>query len=133
VPIPCEQSLTPPLIHLHSFRTISRHTTNDYTGPSADCNDNLGRNQSQGTLQRRLDKAESEGPQLLQRRKTKFVLLTEAEWEGSRALEHTAAIQEPTQAAAGTRSLWDRLRLVPCDGIDPVFPRMQGKPRHIDF
>jgi PHD/YefM family antitoxin component YafN of YafNO toxin-antitoxin module len=80
-----------------------------------------------------LDKAESEGPQLLQRRKTKFVLLTEAEWEGSRALEHTAAIQEPTQAAAGTRSLWDRLRLVPCDGIDPVFPRMQGKPRHIDF
>ncbi len=105
---------------------------NDYTCPSEECNDNLARHPGQDTLQPGTRQSRIRRPQLVQRRNTNFVLLTEAQWHESRALNQPPSPQEPSGITEG-KSMCERLRLVPCDGIHPVFPRIKGKPRPVDL
>ena len=70
-----------------------------------------------------LDRAETEGPQLVQRRNKTFVVLTQEQLEKGRG---------QNQETSG-RSLWALLRCPPEDGVDVEFPRMTGEPRWVDF
>ncbi|RXH58620.1 type II toxin-antitoxin system Phd/YefM family antitoxin [Granulicella sibirica] len=71
-----------------------------------------------------LDRAETEGPQLVQRRNKTFVVLTQDELEAKRGRQD--------QEESG-QSLWDFLRLPPEDGVDIEFPRLKSKARWVDF
>lgn len=72
-----------------------------------------------------LDKAESEGPQLVRRRKKRFVLLTEEELE--RLSNAPAKGEKPFVSA------WDALRPSFADRYDVDFPRLKGKTRKVDL
>jgi len=65
-----------------------------------------------------LDKASSEGPQLVKRRGTTYVLSTEDAWR-----ERT----KPKQ------NLVDFLLCPPSDGVEVEFPRLKGKLRPVHF
>lgn len=69
-------------------------------------------------------KAESEGPQRVQRRKTRFVIMTEEEMERR---ESAGTPQTPGQ------SLWDALRMPVVDRHDTDFPRLKSKARAVKF
>jgi hypothetical protein len=75
-----------------------------------------------------LDLAESEGPQLVKRRKQEFYVLTKEQ-----LAEQAGVIgSSPAQPMSG-RELWDLLRLPPEDGIDTDFPRPKGNAREVRF
>jgi prevent-host-death family protein len=73
-----------------------------------------------------LDAAESEGPQLIHRRKQTFVVTTEAEIE-----------RRLSEAREGKRkkfiSAWDALRPSFDQRYDVEFPRVKWKPRSVRF
>jgi hypothetical protein len=73
-----------------------------------------------------LDAAQSEGPQLIHRRKHKFVVTTEEEIE-----------RRLTEAREGKRtkfiSAWDALRPSFDRRYDVDFPRLKWKPRPVDL
>jgi hypothetical protein len=77
-----------------------------------------------------LDKAENEGPQLVERRKKRFVLMTEEEL--ARRTRSSAVSASVVGEASGKR-LWDALRCPPEDGVDVEFPRLKWKPRKVEF
>lgn len=74
-----------------------------------------------------LDKAETEGPQLVERRKKRFVLLTEEELIAQRLSV------PPGKAKAPARSGWDALRPPAELRFDYEFPRIRGKVRAAKF
>ncbi len=74
-----------------------------------------------------LDKAETEGPQLVQRRKKTFVLLTEEELEERTKSKGMVAMKAPAQSA------WDALRPSAELRFDYEFPRVRGKVRQAKF
>jgi prevent-host-death family protein len=76
-----------------------------------------------------LDRAESEGLQVVERRKQRFVLMTEEELERR---THAIAEENIKGETSGMR-LWDALRCSPEDGIDVEFPRLEWKPREVEF
>ena len=78
-----------------------------------------------------LDKAESEGPQLVERRKKRFVLITEEELV--RLTRVSTAVGVPVVGATSGKRLWDALRCPPEDGVDVEFPRLKWKPRKVEF
>jgi hypothetical protein len=78
-----------------------------------------------------LDKAENEGPQLVQRRKKRFVLMTEEEL--ARRIKVSSSVNEPVVGEASGKRLWDALRCPPEDGVDVEFPRLKWKPRKVEF
>lgn len=78
-----------------------------------------------------LDKAESEGPQLVQRRKRRFVLMTEEEL--IRRTQIPADMIAPRKGETSGKRLWDALQCPPADGIDVKFPRLNWKPRQVEF
>jgi hypothetical protein len=78
-----------------------------------------------------LDKAESEGPQLVERRKKRFVLMTEEEL--TRRTRASVAGSVPGANDASGKRLWDALRCPPEDGVDVEFPRLKWKPRKVEF
>lgn len=77
-----------------------------------------------------LNRAETEGAQLVERRKRRFVLMTEEEL--ARKLHKAAAKPKVAGEASGKR-LWDVLRCAPKDGVDVEFPRLKWKPRKVEF
>jgi hypothetical protein len=78
-----------------------------------------------------LDKAESEGPQLVERRKKRFVLMTEEEL--SRRMRVSVATSAPVTGEESGKRLWDALRCPPKDDVDVEFPRLNWKPRKVKF
>ena len=78
-----------------------------------------------------LDKAESEGPQLVQRRKKRFVLMTEEEL--ARRTRSSIAVSAPVSRDSSGKRLWDALRCPPKDGVDVELPRLKWKPRKVEF
>jgi len=78
-----------------------------------------------------LDKAENEGPQLVQRRKKRFVLMTEEEL--ARRTRKCAAATPPVTGEKSGKRLWEALRRPPKDGVDVEFPRLKWKPRKVEF
>ena len=70
-----------------------------------------------------LDRAETEGPQLVKRRKQRFVLLTEEQLIAQRSAELAGKARVPAQSA------WDALRPPPELCFDYDFPRLKGKAR----
>jgi Antitoxin Phd_YefM, type II toxin-antitoxin system len=77
-----------------------------------------------------LDKAENEGPQLVERRKKRFVLMTEEELVRR---TRPSAVSTPITGETSGKRLWDALRCPPEDGVDVEFPRLKWKPRKIEF
>ncbi len=75
-----------------------------------------------------LDKVETEGPQLVERRQKRFVLITEDDL-AKRTGTATSAGSEPGSGKA----LWDALRCPPEDGVDVKFPRLDWEPRRVKF
>jgi hypothetical protein len=75
-----------------------------------------------------LDKAETEGPQLMERRKKRFVLLTEEE-----LARLTGAASSIGIGPGSGKILWDALRCPPDDGVDVKFPRLAWEPRKVKF
>ena len=75
-----------------------------------------------------LDKAESEGPQLVERRKKRFVLLTEQE-----LAKRTGRVTSIESGPGSGKALWDALRCPPEDGVDVKFPRLSWEPRKVKF
>jgi hypothetical protein len=90
-----------------------------------------GATQAKAKFSAILDKAESEGPQLVERRKKRFVLMTEDD------LARRTRVSVGTGAAAtgetSGKRLWDALRCLPEDGVDVEFPRLKWKPRKVEF
>jgi hypothetical protein len=78
-----------------------------------------------------LDKAESEGPQLVERRKKRFVLMTEEEL--ARRTRVSATVGAPVVGETSGKRLWDALQCAPKDGVDVEFPRLKWKPRKVEF
>jgi hypothetical protein len=78
-----------------------------------------------------LDKAENEGPQLVERRKKRFVLMTEEEL--ARRTQVSPSVSAPVEGETSGKRLWDALRCAPKDGIDVEFPRLKWKPRKVEF
>ena len=78
-----------------------------------------------------LDKAENEGPQLVERRKQRFVLMTEEEL--ARRTQIVAEVSAPVEGETSGKRLWDALRCMPEDGVDVDFPRLKWKPRKVEF
>jgi prevent-host-death family protein len=77
-----------------------------------------------------LDKAENEGPQLVERRKKKFVLMTEGELARR---TRVSVAESPVGGETSGKRLWDALRCPPEDGVDVQFPRLKWKPRKVQF
>ena len=75
-----------------------------------------------------LDKAETEGPQVVQRRKKRFVVLTEEE-----LTRRTASVRTPTEGKTSGQMLWEALRPAPEDSEEYEFPRVNWTPRKVDF
>jgi antitoxin Phd len=75
-----------------------------------------------------LDKAKSEGPQLVRRRSEEFVLMT---LEESIKSSGRAPVLEDGKTSG--QRLWESLLCPPEDGIDVEFPRMTGELRKVDF
>jgi len=73
-----------------------------------------------------LDKAESEGPQLVKRRKREFYILTR-EQLAERAPALVTAADKPFVSA------WDALRPSSGELFDVDFPRATSKPRMVKF
>jgi hypothetical protein len=78
-----------------------------------------------------LDRAENEGPQLVERRKRRFVLMTEEEL--TRRTHASGSVSAPTERGPSGKRLWDALRCPPEDGVDVEFPRLKWKPRKVEF
>ena len=78
-----------------------------------------------------LDKAENEGPQLVERRKKRFVLMTEEEL--ARRTRVSPSVNAPVGGETSGKRLWDALRCAPKDGVDVEFSRLKWKPRKVEF
>jgi hypothetical protein len=74
-----------------------------------------------------LDKAETEGPQLVQRRKKRFIVVTEEHFKSRVSTPESEAKIEPFVSA------WDALRPPPELCFDYDFPRIKSKPRAAKF
>ena len=72
-----------------------------------------------------LDKAETEGPQLVRRRKREFVLMTRE--------QHEALAVQPPAEQKPFISAWDALKPSSGAKFDMEFPRIQSKPRAAKF
>ena len=72
-----------------------------------------------------LDKAESEGPQLVRRRKREFYVMTREQMEERTG--PTAGVEKPFVNA------WDALKPPFEERYDVEFPRIKGKPRSVNF
>jgi Antitoxin Phd_YefM, type II toxin-antitoxin system len=70
-----------------------------------------------------LDKAETEGPQLVKRRKREFYIVTKEQ-----LAETKAAVSDKPFVSA-----WDALRPSFSDRYDVEFPRLKGKTRKVDL
>jgi hypothetical protein len=70
-----------------------------------------------------LDKAETEGPQLVKRRKREFYIVTKEQ------LAETKAVVSDKPFI----SAWDALRPSFNERYDVDFPRLKGKTRKVDF
>lgn len=73
-----------------------------------------------------LDKAETEGPQLVTRRKREFFLVTKEQWAETTGKTGTE-VEKPFVSA------WDVLRPPPEMRFDYDFPQMRGKARAAKF
>jgi len=74
-----------------------------------------------------LDKAETEGPQLVQRRKKRFIVLTEEYFTKHASTPPPDANSEPFLSA------WDALRPPDEELFDFEFPKLKWKPRKVDL
>lgn len=78
-----------------------------------------------------LDRAEHDGPQMVERRKMRFVLMTEEELV--RRTHGPAKKKTSIRGETSGKRLWDALRCPPQDGVDVEFPRLKWKPRKVAF
>jgi hypothetical protein len=78
-----------------------------------------------------LDRAESEGPQLVERRKRRFVLMTEEEL--ARRTQAAVGVSALVEGETSGKRLWDALRCPPEDRVDVEFPQLKWKPRKVEF
>jgi prevent-host-death family protein len=79
-----------------------------------------------------LDKAESEGPQIVERGERGFVVLTEEEL-ARRTVQAQAPIEGQTAGRTSGQDLWDALRPAPEDRVDFEVPRLMWQPREVKF
>ena len=84
-----------------------------------------GATQAKAQFSAVLDKAETEGPQLVERRKKRFFILTEEQFK--------ARSWTPLDATQPFVSAWDALRPSSGELFEGVFPRLRGKPRMVKF
>lgn len=78
-----------------------------------------------------LDLAESEGPQLVERRKRRFILMTEEELHQRTQIGHAPG-KDMGATPSGNR-LWAALRCSPRDGVKTELERPLWKPRKIEL
>jgi Antitoxin Phd_YefM, type II toxin-antitoxin system len=90
-----------------------------------------GATQAKAKFSAILDKAESEGPQLVERRKKRFVLMTEDDL--ARRTKVSVSVGATAVGDASGKRLWNALLCPPEDGIDVEFPRLKWKPRKVEF
>jgi hypothetical protein len=83
-----------------------------------------GATQAKAQFSAVLDKAETEGPQLVRRRKREFYVLTK---------EQLAAQSKTPETEKPFVSAWDALRPSFKEKYDVDFPRLKGKVRNIDL
>jgi hypothetical protein len=75
-----------------------------------------------------LDRADEDGPQLVERRKSRYWLVTDEQWKERAKPAVQVENNEPR------KSLWDKLRLPPEHRTDEVlFPRVKGKAKWVKF
>jgi hypothetical protein len=86
---------------------------------------NWGATQAKAKFSEVLDQAETLGPQRIQRRKERFILLTEDQY-----LQHN---QPVTTSGKPFVSAWDALKPSFDERFDVDFPRVRGKLRKIDL
>ena len=72
-----------------------------------------------------LDRAETEGPQLVTRRKQEFYVLTKEQWS-----QRPGVVEEVTKSFV---SAWDALQPSFDERYEVDFPRVKGKSRWVDF
>jgi prevent-host-death family protein len=89
-----------------------------------------GATQAKAKFSEVLDKAASEGPQLVRRRKQEFFVLTREQRD---ALTSNSKNGPRTLPAKGTRTMSAFFRNSPLVGLDIDFKRVRLEPRHIDF
>lgn len=77
-----------------------------------------------------LDQAESEGPQVVERRRRRFVLLTLEDLERR---TFAAGIQKPTAGSPPGKRLWDALRCLPVDGTEVELERPRWRARKVQL
>jgi len=85
-----------------------------------------GATQAKAQFSAVLDKAESEGPQLVTRRKQEFYVSTKEQW-----VKHSQ--QAPSAAEKPFVSAWDALRPSSGEFFDVDFPRLKSQPRKVKF
>jgi hypothetical protein len=84
-----------------------------------------GATQAKAKFSEVLDKAETLGPQRIERRKKRFILLTEEQYA-----KHGA---KKSEAEKPFVSAWDALRPSSGEFFDVEFPRLHSKPRRVKF
>jgi hypothetical protein len=84
-----------------------------------------GATQAKAQFSAVLDKAETEGPQLVRRRKREFYVLTKEQLD--------ARVGIPAVEDKPFVSAWDALRPPPELRFDYDFPRLKSKPRAVKF
>ncbi len=89
---------------------------------------NWGATKAKAQFSAVLDKAETEGPQVVQRRKKRFVVLTEEELN-----RRTAGIEATKEGKTSGQILWEALRPAPEDRVDFEVPRVNWTPRKVDL
>ena len=72
-----------------------------------------------------LDKAESDGPQIVQRRKREFVLMTRE--------QHEALLTSKRSNPKSFVSAWDALKPSFAERYDVDFTRVKSRPRKVDL
>ena len=84
-----------------------------------------------------LDKAETEGPQIVQRRKREFVLLTKEEFTREKFTRRTAHSGASAEGRSSGRTTGqdprDALRPAPEGRVDFEVPRLKWQPRNVKF
>ncbi len=78
-----------------------------------------------------LDRAESEGPQVVRRRKREFVVLTREQLSELK-IKRSHSRKQP-EAPSSRRTLAEFFRNSPLRGLEADFERIDLSPRHVKF
>lgn len=89
-----------------------------------------GATQAKAKFSEVLDRAETEGPQLVRRRKKEFFVVTREQRD---AMMERAEAPDETLSPSGKRTMSAFFRNSPLRGLDLKLERVRLAPRHVDF